>query len=266
MISENEKLKDDAQNNSIDILLVEDNAINQKLFSYYFKEYEVSYDVVNDGFEAIEILREKKYKLILLDIELPKKDGYNTAQEIREILNIDTPIVAITSHNIDDVKEQCFETGMNACFAKPISKTELVGVLSQFLPQEIFCQSIKNEQKVKGEKEYQTIDFDYLKQISMGDKIFEKKLTEQFCEKISENLNMLDECLVKEDVAELKFVAHQMHSTIFIMGLRSKLESHLDAIERNTLNYEQLKARIGIISLVCKKARAEAREFLATAG
>lgn len=266
MISEKEKLKDHAQNNSVDVLLVEDNSINQKLFSYYFNEYDVSYDVVNDGFEAIDILRKKKYKLILLDIELPKKDGYHTAQEIREVLNIDTPIVAITAHDINDVKEQCFETGMNACFSKPVSKVELVGVLAQFLPQEIFANSIKKKADIKKEKDYQTIDFDYLKQVSMGDKVFEKKLTEQFCEKISENLNMLDECLINEDVAELKFVAHQMHSTIFIMGLRSKLESHLDAIERNTLNYEQLKARIGIISLVCKKAREEARQFLATAG
>ncbi|PWS26615.1 hypothetical protein DHW03_17785 [Pedobacter yonginense] len=266
MICEKENLKNDVQNNSIDLLLVEDNPINQKLFAYYFKEYLVSYDVVSDGFEAIEKLRKQKYKLILLDIELPIKDGYNTAQEIREVLNIDTPIVAITSHEIDEVKDQCFETGMDACFSKPISKLELVAVLSQFLPQEIFTQAASKQQKINKVPEYRTIDFDYLKQISMGDKVFEKRLTEQFCEKISENLNKLDECLVNENVAELKFVAHQMHSTIFIMGMRSKLGAHLDAIERKALNFEQLKARVGIISLVCKRARDEAREFLASAG
>ncbi|TCD08550.1 response regulator [Pedobacter frigidisoli] len=243
---------------SIDVLIIEDNKVDQKLLSSYLREYDISFKCVENGLNAIDMLNKFSFRLLLLDIGLPEMNGYQLTQTIRNDLKLSMPIVAITAHNVEDVKAKCFAVGMSGCFGKPIGKIELVGVLTQFLPKEVLSSGQAPS--------YDVIDLSYLKEISMGDEDYEKEITGKFIEMIDLDLTTLQKHFAAQNDIELKSSAHHLRSTIYIMGLKAKLDAQLMEIEYNELSLEQLASHMVNIAAVCKKAKLEAKIFLSTIG
>ena len=110
--------------NNSKILLVEDDLVNGQLFKDMIsnKSNNVKVTWVKNGVEAIESIQENKYNIVLMDLEMPLKDGYQTSLEIRssdddEIKSL--PIIAMTAHVVEDVVERCYENGINDCISKP---------------------------------------------------------------------------------------------------------------------------------------------------
>jgi hypothetical protein len=79
------------------ILVAEDNEINQKIISHLLKKENIRVDIANDGKEAIELFENKSYDLVLLDLQMPHMDGFQTAKYIRKILGSNIPIIAMTA-------------------------------------------------------------------------------------------------------------------------------------------------------------------------
>lgn len=113
----------------IEILLVEDNAINRKLALHYLKKFGYKTDIAVDGEEAISKLKVKRYDLILLDIQMPRKDGLEVAREIRDknsdVLDHEVGIIAMTAHAMKGDKMKCMEAGMDDYISKPIKTVVL---------------------------------------------------------------------------------------------------------------------------------------------
>lgn len=118
----------------IDVLIVEEILLDQKLLARYLTEYDITYIIAFDLPSATKAFKFNQFSLVLLGIELFEMKGFELAEKLRNELKTNVPIVAITAHKIDEVKEKCFDVGMNACFSKPIAKVDLVGILTQFLP------------------------------------------------------------------------------------------------------------------------------------
>jgi len=245
---------DQGLRSTIDVLIVDDNVIDQKLLSAYLKAYDVSFDIAENSEAAVKKLSDVTFKLVLVDVDSAEVDGYTLVEMIRGDLNI--PIVAITMDDVEEVKAKCFAIGMNGCFTKPISKIELVGVLTQFDVLSI------NTLQITGADKFKVIDLSYLKEVSMGDTDYEHEVAGKFIEVISAELIQVTDCLENEKFDELKNVMHKMRSTIYIMGLGSKLSAHLQAIEEDILSKVQLAHRIELIKIICEKAKEEAQEFL----
>lgn len=108
---------------------------------------------------------------------------------------------------------------------------------------------------------FRIIDLDYLRELSMGDIAFQKELTKQFIELSILETEQLNLYFQSADYAKIQPVAHSMLSTIYIMGLGPKLETHLQALKDYSVPGE-LKNHIDIINQVCKQARAEAEAFI----
>lgn len=108
--------------NQISILLVEDNVLNQKLLYFNFKKLGFEIKIVDNGFEAVEAYTQKFYDVILMDIMMPKMDGYQTTEKIREIeqkTGNKSFIIGLTSNVYDSDKESCLACGMNEFMSKP---------------------------------------------------------------------------------------------------------------------------------------------------
>ena len=118
------------------ILLAEDNVTNQRVAIGMLKKFGVTVDVVADGLEALRSLGECGYDLVLMDCQMPKMDGFETARRIRrmEEPRREVPIVAMTAYAMVGDREKCLQAGMNDYIAKPILPALLVDTLKKWLP------------------------------------------------------------------------------------------------------------------------------------
>jgi len=108
------------------ILLAEDNLLNQKLASFALKKLDVDLVIANHGQEALDTLGQESLDLILMDLEMPVLDGYQTSRIIREEMGLDIPIIACTAHVLAEEKERCEAIGMDGFITKPY-KPDVLG-------------------------------------------------------------------------------------------------------------------------------------------
>ncbi|GLR71135.1 PAS domain-containing hybrid sensor histidine kinase/response regulator [Agaribacter marinus] len=116
------------------ILLVDDNSINRKVVCGFLADTNVSIDEALDGEQALEKIYQNQYDLVLMDIQMPKMDGYTATKIIREQARFDKlPIIAMTAHAMESDRERCLNAGMNGHLPKPIDAYELTSTLVQWI-------------------------------------------------------------------------------------------------------------------------------------
>lgn len=122
--------------NDFRILLAEDNRINQKVAIHTLEKLGYTADIAENGRIALEMLKTTEYNLVLMDIQMPEIDGYETTRLIRNpesgVLNSDITIIAMTANAMKGDREKCLLAGMNDYVAKPIKRAELANVLSRY--------------------------------------------------------------------------------------------------------------------------------------
>ena len=122
----------------MDILLVEDNLLNQKVVTFHLKKYKHDVVCVENGFDAIEQVKQRRFDLVLMDLMLPEMDGYEITHEIRKIekekgVENEMPIIAITANTLDNDREKCYAAGMNEYLAKPFTAEQLIDKIEALL-------------------------------------------------------------------------------------------------------------------------------------
>ena len=119
------------------VLLVEDNELNREIATAILEEAGLKTESVEDGTDAVErmgVAEESEFDLILMDIQMPKMDGYTATREIRTLRNnkkANIPIIAMTANAFEEDKKKAFEAGMNAHISKPISIEMILHTLDQ---------------------------------------------------------------------------------------------------------------------------------------
>jgi len=119
-------------NKKINILIVEDNIINQNLFTMLLQKKGWNIVVAEDGQAALEILGLQTFNIILMDIVMPNMDGFETTSRIRDTekkTGTYTPIIAVTSNNN---KEKCILSGMDDYISKPINFEHFYNTIEKF--------------------------------------------------------------------------------------------------------------------------------------
>jgi signal transduction histidine kinase/CheY-like chemotaxis protein len=119
------------------VLLVEDNLTNQMLMKVILGKQNIKFDIANNGKEAVEKFKLKKYDLILMDESMPIMQGTESCRTIREYEKnknlVKTPIVALTANTMEGDKEKFFIAGMDGYLSKPIEMPKLIEVFVKFL-------------------------------------------------------------------------------------------------------------------------------------
>lgn len=119
------------------MLVVEDNSVNQLVTSRMLSSLGMQVDVVTDGAQAVEALRDRDYDVVLMDCHMPLMDGYAAAMMIRAEEQsrgkAPVPIIAITASAMSGDRERCLAAGMDDYLAKPVRRVELEKVLHRWL-------------------------------------------------------------------------------------------------------------------------------------
>ncbi|SHH65560.1 GAF domain-containing hybrid sensor histidine kinase/response regulator [Flavobacterium defluvii] len=207
------------------ILLCEDNVLNQKLVTSVINNFGFELDIAENGEEGIALLSQNKYDLILMDLQMPVKDGYQTTEYIRNELNLDIPIIAMTAHSLVGEQERCYKVGMNAYVPKPFKQASLLKAIK----------NVMNQDVVHEKKRF--IDFSILDEIASGNSDFKNEMITLFIEKIPHQTEELVAAFKNEEYDFVKKIAHNMKSSLDIFML-TDLTNCLSIIEEDALRCE----------------------------
>ncbi|BBM84955.1 ATP-binding protein [Candidatus Uabimicrobium amorphum] len=116
----------------LDIMLVEDDRINQKVAGFLFKELGYNIDIACNGLEAVNILKEKKYDIVFMDMQMPVMNGLEATKIITATQSENPIIIAMTANARQKDREECFSVGMNDYISKPITMAKLQCLLKKW--------------------------------------------------------------------------------------------------------------------------------------
>ncbi len=198
------------------ILLAEDNLINQKVAIRTLNSAGYQVDAVMNGEQAIREYSQKNYDLILMDVQMPEIDGFTATKKIRAMDSTkkDVPIIALTAHALMGDREKCLEAGMNEYVSKPVVASEIIRIVDKLLK----LDQIKTTVTVQDNKENVLFDFERLKEISLGDTVFEKDLLGDYIIDAELKLQTLREYVLTEDKTKIIDVAHTLKGSSYSVG------------------------------------------------
>jgi signal transduction histidine kinase/CheY-like chemotaxis protein len=113
----------------LNVLVVEDNRINQIITKKTLERNNYSCTVVEDGYAALEILKVVEFDVILMDINMPLINGFETSRRIRQN-GIETPIIALTAFNKNEITDEAIAVGMNDIIVKPFEQVQLFKIIN----------------------------------------------------------------------------------------------------------------------------------------
>lgn len=115
------------------MLVVEDNPVNQFLATSLLKTWNAVVEVCANGVQAIDMLSNVNFDVILMDLQMPLKDGFETTVELREKYHLTTPIIALTANAISGERDQCLQLGMNEYMSKPFQPEVLYRKIQELI-------------------------------------------------------------------------------------------------------------------------------------
>ncbi|HEX8278140.1 MAG TPA: response regulator [Segetibacter sp.] len=248
------------------VLVAEDNSINQMVVRHTLMKLGASTDIANDGAEAIEKLQLSDYDLILMDIQMPNMDGYETTAYIRTRLHSTVPIIAMTAFAINGEEEKCYEHGMNGYVSKPFTIESLSDVIHKVL---LVPDEISNNPYILGNKNV-VVDVSMLYDISGNDEGYICTMVHTFLENMPLTLKRIDDSLAAGDWENLFKSAHYAKSSLSVIKIgdmfewvvevegSAKKKTNLDALpdlvkkikEKFTLAEQVLVEKFGAKSLL----------------
>jgi len=135
-VAESESLSANHSDKSLHLLIVEDTKINQKVITSILKKQNYTFDIVENGQEAIDAWQNKHYDLILMDLQMPVMNGIDATKIIREKedkYKPKTPILAVTANITKETQMQCIKVGMDGFISKPFTKSTILAEIDNIL-------------------------------------------------------------------------------------------------------------------------------------
>ncbi|GEP40153.1 hypothetical protein NPS01_38160 [Nocardioides psychrotolerans] len=116
------------------VLVVEDNVVNQMVASGLLESLGYTVELADDGIAALEVLGRRSFDVVLMDVQMPRMDGYAATRALREVEGGGrrTPVIAMTAAAVDGERERCLEAGMDDYLTKPVDPGALGDALSRW--------------------------------------------------------------------------------------------------------------------------------------
>ncbi|MRX41674.1 PAS domain S-box protein [Flavobacterium sp. LC2016-23] len=212
----------------IHVLLVEDNIINRMVAINSLHYFNCVVTEATNGLEAIEILKNKHFDIILMDVQMPEMDGIEATIKIKKELKLQTPIIALTANAFKSEVEKCKNAGMDDYITKPFEEFDLVETIARYTNKKF--NDIDKSVQDQNQKRY---DLKVLHSISRGNAEFVSKMIIIFIEQIKEILPNAEAALASDNFSVLNQLVHKIKPSIESMGIIS-IKEEIALLEKST--------------------------------
>jgi CheY-like chemotaxis protein len=197
------------------ILAVEDNELNRMVLQVILKKCEVVLTIAHNGQEAIKLIQEQEFDLVLMDVQMPIVDGLEATKYIRNELKMIIPIIGLSANAMREEVEICKQAGMNDYLVKPYSERVLVEIMKKWSTEVMATESKKDGNEVAEE-----LDLSVLKQYVGNDIDALRDVVTGYLKHLPPQLDRLELALVGSDVLALRHELHQLKASMEIIGVR----------------------------------------------
>jgi CheY-like chemotaxis protein len=225
-----------------EILLVEDNDVNQLVAVKYLGRLNLKADVASNGMEAIQLAEKTNYQVVLMDLQMPRMNGYEATAALRQLSPhyAKTPIIALTAATYSEIAEKIKIAGLTDYITKPFTPEDLKNILGKYLPlhsevaSEIVFESVKRQ----------------VEELASGDADFRQQLVTLFLQSLKELHEIYGAALSSGDLEQLKLIRHKHKANLDLLSLtvlsglidqgKSMLESGKASIEERRILLNEL--------------------------
>ena len=215
------------------ILLAEDNAVNQKVASRMLEREGHRVEVAGSGREAIAMLQQDEFDLVLMDVQMPDLDGLQATTHIRQMERISgrrLPIVAMTAQSGDADRQRCLKAGMDAYVSKPIRLSELMNLIESVVPGGCFMDS-KTDRESVVEAQFAQMDEALALSRVGGDFELLREVVGLFLDDYPQALEKIRKAIAANDSSGVEHHAHSLKGSVSTFGAKHVFESAL-ALEK----------------------------------
>lgn len=195
---------------NVKILLAEDNIINQKLMENIMRKQGCEIIIANNGSEVLEILKETKIDLVLMDVQLPEMNGIEVTKFIRKeekCTDAHLSIIALTAFTLNGDKEKCLNAGMDSYVPKPINKNELFKEIKKVLQ--------KTKLEFQNEPQF---DLTQIIETIEGDRELLNELTNYLIDFAPNQIEAMKNYYEEQNLYEVEKVAHRLKGALINFG------------------------------------------------
>jgi CheY-like chemotaxis protein/HPt (histidine-containing phosphotransfer) domain-containing protein len=214
------------------ILLVEDNPVNQRVFTRQLETLGLKVDIRDDGSDGVEARCNGGYDVILMDCQLPTMDGFEATRQIRaweaQQNAKRVPIVAVTAHVMAGDAEACFQAGMDDYLPKPFDLAKLQQVLARWLPEAEPKEGDSKDSTAAAQPG--VLDVPQLESCLIGDAPADAELLEMSLTETEDRLREMRQALEGEDDEKWRRSAHRAKGSCATLGFR-ELAAFFDQAE-----------------------------------
>jgi PAS domain S-box-containing protein len=253
----------DSELANIKVLVVEDIILNQLLMKTLLDDFGFERDIADNGKIAIEKLRTKTYDVILMDLQMPEMNGFEATDYIRNIMNLDVPIIALTADVTTVDLAKCKAVGMNDYIAKPVDERLLYSKIVGFVKKPELQKLSVTEMEVAEETIVNScIDLNYLNQRTKSHPKLMMEMISAYLEQTPPLISTMKQSLIEKDWDQLYASVHKMIPSFSIMGMNIDFENMAKKIQEYASTQKQsegISEMVVQLENICTQACNELR-------
>jgi CheY-like chemotaxis protein len=245
---------------NLKVLVAEDNEISKLLVTSVLQNWGFVSSVANNGNEAIACLLENDYDLILMDIQMPEKDGIEATIDIRNLFDErkrKIPIIALTANGVKGEEKKYFEAGMNGFLTKPFKENDLYELIQKVMYE--YNTGQQAEVEVAATKSISTKQYSLalIEDLMQGNKDLIKKIVETFISSVPPVVKAMENASLAKDWLQAAKEAHSLKSNVDTLKM-NVVHGYVKTIEingKNSINTHEIpllveKAKKGINEVI----------------
>jgi CheY-like chemotaxis protein len=245
---------------NIKVLVVEDIALNQLLMKTLLDDFGFEHDIADNGRIAIEKLQKKSYDIILMDLHMPEMNGFEATEYIRNKMNSQIPIIALTADVTTADLKKCTAVGMNDYISKPLDEKLLYNKIVDLLKKTILRQDTT---LTAGRSKY--VDLTYLNKRTKNNPELMMEMIALYLKQTPPLINQMKQGSHDKDWDSVYAAAHKLIPSFSIMGI----DKNFEAIARKIQEYSNTRKHLNQVNKmvlevenVCSEACEELEEEL----